>query len=465
MANIGVLVFPQGVLNKLITSAIILNLFFLFTFESCKSPTAPKSYRLSLSVTDVSCTEAWIKLTMNNNTTLPANVEIKRNGNSIFSFNLTSRDTTVYDSTLLPNQTYTYQAKYDKGYPTEISETITAKTMDTTSSNFTWQTTVFGDGFNNSFSDVEVVSDTSIWAVGLFSIQNSGTYNVAHWDGKKWNYYRLSAYNQQNVLEFIAPLTGVKVFSDTDMWFADGNVYHWNGAGTILTAYWIGGYQGNPSPVLGPNQGISKLWGTSSNNLYGCGINGGLAYFDGIHWQQIQSGTTLNIQDIWGANDPITGKEQILCMASNMFTPDGNAILEITNNQAQIISNNGLTPYYFSSIWFKDSKIGYIGGSGDFKSYNFLTNPNWIAIWPKITPYYTNLVRGNDINDIVFCGSYGDIAHYNGIRWTDYLGNGLQNFYGELTSISIKGNSVCAVGYGTFSSNIQAVIILGRRVN
>lgn len=421
-----------------------------FIAQSCKSPTAPSSNRLSLTVEDVSCTEAWLKLTLNN-IPLPTNIEIKKNGSSFLSFNLASEDTTLYDSTLLPNQTYSYQASYGRGFATEKSETISAKTMDTTSNNFMWQTFTFGVGGDNSLNDVAIINDTSIWAVGKFSIQDSGTYNAAHWDGEKWNMERIYyPYQGQN---YFSEIKSIFAFSENDIWVGMNQPMHWNGVKwktyDLESQTW--------------NGWINKIWAQDSNDVYIAGANGELAHYDGKAWQKIQSGTTLNIQDIWGVTDPATGNEIIICIASNIFTADGNALLQIKNNQAQSISNQGLPPYYFSSIWFKNSRIAYIGGSGDFKSYNFLDKANWNPFAPKITPYYTNSIRGNDVNDIIFCGSYGDIAHYNGVRWQDYLGNELQSFYGELQRVSIRHNTVCAVGYGTINSSEHAVIVLGKR--
>ncbi len=443
-------------LNLILNLLLILNLFFLLSFESCKSPTAPKSYRLSLSVSDVSCTEAWIKLTVNN-APLPANVVIKRNGNNLFSFNLTSSDTTVYDSTLLPNQTYTYQAAYGKAYPTETSQTVTAKTMDTTSNNFTWQTIVLGDGLNNYFNDVAVVSDTSIWVVGKFNLQDSiGMFNVMHWDGIKWNPFHLTAIDSSGN-PLTPELRGILYFSENDIWFAGGSIFHWDGKKFSFSleryTYFNGG-----------SETVDRLWGNSDQNIYGVGSLGTIVKNDGKSWQQIQSGTTLNIQDIWGANDPITGKEQILCIASNVLSLNQNVLIQIKDGSAHLISNQGLPPYYFSSVWFKNSNLAYVTGNGTYKSYNFFNNTGWITILPLITTYYSYSIRGNDVNDIFFCGSYGDLAHYNGVHWYDYLGKELQTFNGNLYGFSVKGNTVCAVG-AVAGNKVQAVIILGRRNN
>ncbi len=89
----------------LVCSIIIL----LLTSFNCKSPTTPGGKGISIFVADVGCTEVWLNLCANN-VILPANIIIKKNGNKFINLNLTTKDTTLYDSTLLPSQTYMLQS-------------------------------------------------------------------------------------------------------------------------------------------------------------------------------------------------------------------------------------------------------------------------------------------------------------------------------------------------------------------
>jgi len=142
---------------------------FSFVLQSCKSPIAPSSKSISISIDDVTCTEAWITLNANN-ITLPANIIVKKNGNNFLNLILTNKDTTLFDSTLSPNQAYTYQAVSG----INKSEIVTAKTMDTSSSNFTWQTFTFGGGGESSaIYDASIISPNDIWACGEIYINDS----------------------------------------------------------------------------------------------------------------------------------------------------------------------------------------------------------------------------------------------------------------------------------------------------
>jgi len=198
----------------------IITALLIFTKFNCKNPTAPNS-GLTLSVADVSCTEAWLGLNAGS-LPLPANIVVNKNRNKFLSFTLTSRDTTLYDSSLAPNQAYTYRAIYGNNTVNgryAKSETVTAKTMDTTSSNYTCRKFTFGVGGDNNLKDVAIINDTSIWAVGKFAIQDSGWYNAAHWDGREWNYLLLKAIASNGNIT-TPEFSGLFLFSNDNIWFA-----------------------------------------------------------------------------------------------------------------------------------------------------------------------------------------------------------------------------------------------------
>ena len=97
----------------------------------------PKAIKLKL--LDVSCTEAFIKVSAAD-TVLPVNITLKKDNAALFSFTLTKTDTVVIDTTLQPNITYTYKTIALIKGKEENSDTIQVKTLNTTSHNFTWQT-------------------------------------------------------------------------------------------------------------------------------------------------------------------------------------------------------------------------------------------------------------------------------------------------------------------------------------
>jgi len=413
--------------------------------QSCKSPTAPNNYRLNLSITDVSCTEAWIKLAVNSNIPLPTKIVINRNGNNLFSFKLASRDTTVYDSTLLPNQSYTYQAEYDKGYPTERSETVTAKTMDTTSNNFTFQTFTFGasNAGSSHLQDVAIINDTDIWCVGAVYLDSANgapdpfPYNVVHWNGKNWNLLKVPYYYQGKA--FYSPIYSVYAFNANDIWFEAG--IHWNGS------------QFETVPLnIDFTSHVNKIWGTSDNDLYIVGNNGLIARKSGDGtWQKIESGVTFNITDIYGVQNTSDNSSTIFMpLYNNENSLTGSALLRLTGNRAEIIS----TPqnlFEAQSVWAKNNNIVYLAGTGLFiNAYG-----KWMEE-KEFTMKSLTGIRAHGLNDIFVIGSTRS-GHFNGKRWTIYNELNLPN--GVYSSIDFKSNMVIMAGY----KGSSAIVTIGKR--
>ena len=121
---------------------------------------------------------------------------------------LTVKDTVLYIDSLLPNQTYNYQAVLSTD-TTIKSEKVTAQTLTPTSHNFTWQTYEFGQHSSSVLYDVAIIDENNIWAVGEIYMNDSlgnadpTLYNLIKWNGTQWKPERVY-YNYQGS-DFIAP--------------------------------------------------------------------------------------------------------------------------------------------------------------------------------------------------------------------------------------------------------------------
>jgi hypothetical protein len=62
------------------------------------------------------------------------------------------------------------------------------------------------------------------------------------------------------------------------------------------------------------------------------------------------------------------------------------------------------------------------------------------------------------LNDIVACGAYGELLHFNGKDWQSFQSE-VQLHAGSYREIKIKDNFTIAVGY----DSPKAVITIGRR--
>ncbi|MFI5252231.1 MAG: hypothetical protein ACHQQQ_07370 [Bacteroidota bacterium] len=424
--------------------------------HSDEPPVQPKA-TVQITAVDTGVVYARIRVLVTNTNTAYS-LTLKRDSGSIFSSPQSLTDTIVLDTALLPKHTYNYKAyAIANGHAIDSSGQLTVTTMDTTSHNITWQMYTLGDGASSLLSDVAIINDTCVYAVGEIRVKDSTgnwinpPYNIARWDGKKWNLSTLKfkcrlLYPNSNCSDTTmsyAPATSIFATGLNNIWITAGTVHYFDGVKWYEDA-------GNGAG------GAYKIWGNSPTNMYFVGYQGSIIHFDGYTYQKIQSGTTLDIQDIWGAQDN-NGNWEILAAAGNFYVSRETKILSIRGTTVTALSDSGIN-WALNSVWFKPGKQYWAAGAGIWNKNYSLDSPFWIGGANIITNYTTNRVRGNNINDIFLCGSFGDVVHFNGVSWKSYdsqtyLPNGYYH------SIDVSNNIIIAVG----DNNPLAVISIGRR--
>ncbi len=418
--------------------------FLLFTLNfllvSCNTTEPRDGYALTLAEEDVSCTEAWLKAKAKN-FNLPVKVNLYLNNSLKKTITLTTQDTVIYDDGLLPDRTYKYRAEIALSQETVIkSQTIILTTMDTTSNDFTWQTYTFGEVNGSSvLYDVAIINENDIWAVGEIhteddfdSLGHYHPYNAVHWDGQEWELKRIgSGYGN--------PYYTVYAFNENDVWF-DGTI-QWDGSR-------YSAHTNNfPLEPNGDGWRVNAMWGTSSSDFYVVGNNGNIAHYDGSSWEKIESGTEVDIQDIYGIK--VNGEEIVACTVTNIATSGNGKILLFRNSYKQTIFwPSGLR---INSIWYKTERQMFACGDGIYKRIGI----NWERQIQFENTTYTEKIRGNDINDLFVGGDFGFLAHYNGVSWKVYKTGNVALFY----SLSVKGDLVVGVG----ERNAKGVVYIGRR--
>ncbi len=320
----------------------------------------------------------------------------------------------------------------------------------TTSHNFTFQTWAFGEHSSSALYDVAIINDTSIWAVGEIYLNDSlgnpdpNAYNVGHWNGIEWKLLRLQFYTfcgQPYTGSY--PTKSIIAFSENDFWITSGSqITHYDGESQLSIKC---------IPVS-----VNNLWGTDDNNLYAVGVNGKIARYQNGIWTSIESGTDLDIYDIWGDYNSTNDEYEIIAVAAKEFVTYDKKILRINGNTVQNIRTDSI-PYSIHGLWFKSGKKYFVAGDGLYSKDNINSSLEWDWLHPDITNYYLYALRGQNINDLFVCGAFGEIIHYNGSSWKSYIQQTSIN--GTLKNIDFKKNLVVAVGY----ANPKAIIIIGTR--
>ena len=332
--------------------------------------------------------------------------------------------------------------------------------IDTTSHNFTFQTCSFGEHSSSILYDVAIINENNIWAVGEIYMNDSlgqpdpHPYGIMHWNGSDWNVQKITAQNPSGGYSYITP-TGIFNINPSEIWLASGGVFRFD-VQNIIQSFWLINYSGYTGGIFNNGETAQKISGISITDIYAVGNKGAIARYNGVSWQKIESGTELDIYDIVGKQN-INNVYEVICVAAKQSVNSNKKIYRIENSILTELNVNGIASS-IRGIWFKSGEKYYVVGSGMYYKNNINSIDSWISFGETVTPFYTNAIDGNDLNDIVVCGAYGELLHYNGSSWKSYQ-NQLEMQAGSYRSIKIKNNLLVAVGY----DSPKAVITIGRR--
>ncbi len=402
----------------LLSAALLFSTLFLF---SCKkdNPIPPEDQpQINLTLEDTSCTEAWLKLTTAN-INLPAEVSLKQDDSIIQNIILSSTDTLLYVDSLLPNHSYKFQSVIQS--VNQESDAVNVTTMDTTSHNFTFETFTFGGTAGSStLYDVAIIDENDIWAVGEIYVadtsQNGYTlYNAVHWDGSQWQLKKISMLSSCNPVTF-PPLKAICAFSDSNIIITSG--------GSIG---WFNGVTNTPDCGIRPllTGTINKLWGAYDNDFYAVGNSGNIAHYQNGQWSRIESGTTVDLLDIWGTS----GGKIIWISGYADFKPT--VLLKISNSAIETIFNTRdylfvFDPKHISggigSVWTNNDRFVYLTTWYSLyrKSINSDSAQATALISGSVVEFFGLRSRGTAKNNIFTIGSQNSIHHYNGITFRTF---------------------------------------------
>lgn len=436
----------------------------LLLLPSCEEDVAVEKQHPTvwLTIDDVSCTEAWLRVVVNISTP-PYSITLSRDGEQVFTASFLRSDTIVVDTGLSPNRTYRYTALLGGNSPELVtSEPLDISTMDSTSHDFHWTIDTVGTE-GSVLRDVAFVGN-EIWAVGTILVRSTGQlsrYNLARYVGNRWE--------QQAVLFPLCDDTGhetgaawidaisINAMSQSDVWIAErSSLVHWNGSGFIRYCL-LPGYG---------QRSVSKVWGNEQQVVL-VGSNGFVATNSGQGWTQLPTGTTVDLTDVWGTPD---GSIVWAC-GWNDFQPT--VLLRIAGGSCEKVYEdeshlNGYRPDGFCggirSVWSnRNDRLYGLTWYGLFEAPDS-THGEARQLWDGGNPsaWVSRRVRGNGINDLIAVGEQGRIWHYNGISWRSF--ESLVNPRDELLSVAIRGDLAVAVGRRYYNGvQIIGVIYQGRR--
>jgi len=400
---------------------IILIVFCTCNENSTKPPPEPE-ITLSLSE-EPRLTEIRLKIELKN-ITLPAQIELTRNSDSIITIQMIEEDSIIQDKGLRPETNYNYRSYLlSNGMRTDSSNLFETSTMDTTTHNYTW--TTYNIGYISSVLwDVFALSNDDVWAVGeIYS--DSGEYNAVHWDGNEWQLINIEVEYLGHLVS--PPMNGIYGFSNNDVWTATGSPWHWDGYSWIFYHLWDMGI------LAQEDGGVPHMWGTSSSNMYFAGEKGSLVHYDGSNWIKLESGTDLNLTDIIGFNN------DHYCVIASSLNQQKYELLIYQDRQ--LIRKIQDSQYIKGSLWGSNPDDLYVVGEGLF---HFDGDSLKLMEWPTSVPsYFMSAIRGKASNNVFAVGNFCTVLHFNGNTWHYYPQLALNE---HCFGVSVTENEVFIVG-------------------
>jgi hypothetical protein len=242
---------------------------------------------------------------------------------------------------------------------------------------------------------------------------------------------------------------GIFAFSPTNIWFADADVFWWNGQSQLLQVHQV------VNTVLSAGQYVDKLWGSSPSDIYAVGINGAIAHYDGLRWRRVESGTGVDIRDVWGGISS-NGSVEIIAVASyGVQVPQAKALIRIEAGSARLILDEGL-PMDLTSVWFVPGRKYLVGGAGLY--YSLRLGDRWRQDSSDVL-HHVSRISATGWNDMVVSGSFGYLSHFNGWSWKRYSDEGFPTIDGVIGA-RVEQRLLLAVGWLV---NGKAVAVRGQR--
>ncbi|MBN8705497.1 MAG: hypothetical protein J0L62_06450 [Bacteroidetes bacterium] len=429
----------------------VLIFFCVGSFTSCKEPesTGPENRTdsLMLKVKETDLTSATLSL-HTAGITYPASMRLTRNSQPVQTFSLHQPDTTLIDTALTPSTTYTWQAIWKKTETTFLKgETVTGRTMDSTSHEFTWQIDTLG-ARGSILRDVVIVNDTCVWVVGEINVIDNDTgdrYNAAMWNGKVWKKYRILLPDWAD--DFSAMLINCIWYDGTGLWvFSNvGSYAKFKIDGEVLFTGKTLARKGTPK----------KIWGYSPDRFYLVGTGGSLTWYDGKDFHLLETGTTIDLLDIWGLN------ENEVWACGYIHNTGVSTIVRIKNRIAETVKNQ--LPgnlILMSSVFSVRNNEMLLSAEG--RIYRFQTeHPEKLKVeLIGKSPLYMKAlgyrIRGRE-NDLWVAGVRGALWHFNGSSW-----HSNEQFYGQIRewkSLDYSPRLVVAAGYDYLNGDNGYVMI------
>jgi hypothetical protein len=345
---------------------------------------------------------------------------------------------------------------------------------DTTSQNFTiLRIDTLGFLFSSAHG-VDIVDENNIWVAGMFTEQDTNgetlyNKNLAHWNGKTWNFVAVPMYGYNNTGPSPEELGAVKVFNDSSIfvvtWY-DNSTAWWDGN------KWTSSYVNDA--VVSPH-----FWARSFGDMYFAASEGRATYSNGVRFTAINTGlTNPSLSDVWGDEDEVyaVGYGSSPSEGTETVFLSGNENIWKIVNKTDVVKDNNSTlnssyqyvgPMYSVFRASRNSKLWFL--AGEFTWIQLYEVENLSPFRAKLFKDFPNdfgaqSIRGNADNDLYAVSQRNAVFyHFNGSTWYKYeppVYNFLLAY--STSAFTVRRDVWAAVGFSTANIVDKAIVMIGK---
>jgi hypothetical protein len=209
-----------------------------------------------------------------------------------------------------------------------------------------------------------------------------------------------------------------------------------------------------------------KMCVDDMKNVYLVGSGGAISYYDGTKWQQEPSGTTLNLDDVYGRDGTVVAAGSDPSLGKGIILERNNSQWHTLVEGDVIDPNQIFKPKLYAStqsVWIDEKGTIYAAGNllyqYKFNQWDYVKSLSGNNLSPANgRPWsFLHRVRGNKSNDFWIVGERNTLLHFNGMTWKQigFLYDGTSDINWRSIDVSEK---LCVV-VGNYGNQPVAMVV------
>jgi hypothetical protein len=239
-------------------------------------------------------------------------------------------------------------------------------------------------------------------------------------------------------------VTGVR---PDNLWFSGGTYFiHWDGHNYTTDHSFL-------TSLLSAGRSLRVSWGDAPNKIYMGGTNGEIVHYNGHYWKRLENDIEWDIAAMHGNGDTVL-------VAATDWEYTGNTVFyTIVGETVQFLMQDKYARGV-DALWFSHLSDIYTDGPRVFHYDGNEWKKTRGSAQLSFGGFGRDMVANSNL-DILTCGDFGTIRHFNGEDWRQW--KDVPGFeYAQFNGCAMHGDEAWLVGLNT--QGREVLIVKGTRL-